>query len=194
MIKSIVFDWGGVLAPDSNAVAAKRLSKEFGCNEKELYHELDSNESEFSTGPESKEYYLRISRKFNIPADIIKKTLNEVGVWEVFSIAKGLKSKEFELYILSDQMKPKTDAIRSMNDLTFFNDVFFSNEIGLKKPDRKVFEFALRKIGKPASVCLFIDDLPENIEMAKSMGMETILFKNLQQLIRDLSSFSIEIK
>jgi phosphoglycolate phosphatase-like HAD superfamily hydrolase len=183
-----------VLAPNNNAIAAEMLSKEFGCDEKELYHELDSSESEFSTGPESEEYYLRISRMFSIPSDVIKKTLNDIGVWEVFSLAKKLKSGGFDLHILSDQMKPKTDAIRKNHDLTFFNDAFFSNEMGLKKPDRETFEFVLRKIGKPANACLFIDDRSENIRMAKSMGMETILFKNMEQLIMDLSSFSIEVK
>lgn len=88
-------------------------------------------------------------------------------------------------------MKPKTDSIKKNNDLSAFKDTFFSNEIGMLKTDKGSFEFVLRKTGMHAKYCLFIDDAPENIEVAKSLGIKTILFKSLNQLIKELASFSI---
>jgi len=195
MIKAIIFDWGGVLAPDNNAIVAKKLSNKHACNEIELYRKLDSYEAEYSAGPQSDEYYLKISKEFNIPPNIVKQELNDVPPKkEMFNIARKLKSMGYRIYVLSDQMKPKTDAIRKLNETKIFNGMFFSNEMGLMKPDEKAFVHVLEKIRTPPSQCVFIDNLKENIKMAKLLKFNTILYRSESDLVKRLRYFSIPIQ
>ncbi len=193
MIKAIIFDWGGVLGPPGNRVAAKILAEEFGYDEDAIFFTLDTLEDEYSTGPENAEYYINVIKKFKMPIPRLKDVLNNIPPWEVFDLAKELKQKGYAIYILSNQMKPRTDAIRRDNDLSFFDDVWFSNEIGMKKPDKKVFEFMLSKIGLPAEQCIFIDDNDYNVDAAKELGINVILFKNLKQLKNDFENFSVNV-
>ena len=111
MIKAILFDWGGVLSPSNNVVAAKKLSKKYSCDEERLYCDLDSLEDEYSIGSECGEYYEIISRKYNISIEEIKDALNSVPAWKFFGEIKALKSS-YVLVLLSNQMKLKTNAIR----------------------------------------------------------------------------------
>lgn len=54
-----------------------------------------------------------------------------------------------------------------------FDRFYLSHEIGMRKPDREIFEFVLRESGTPAGQCLFIDDMPENTEGAAQLGIHT---------------------
>ncbi|RAP76141.1 HAD family hydrolase [Paenibacillus montanisoli] len=56
-----------------------------------------------------------------------------------------------------------------------FEFILVSEEAGVKKPDAKIFEMALERLGLLAGECIFIGDHPVNdIEGASSAGMETI--------------------
>ncbi len=191
MIKSIIFDWGGVLAPSDNKIAAVRLRKNFDFDVNEFYKYFEEHEDNLCHTNEDKKFLLIASKKFNIPVGSIINALSADPPDEVFEIAKSL-SKKYKTYILSNQLKFRTDYIKSTFDLSFFDKVFFSNEIGLKKPNKDIFNYLLKEIQNKPDECLFIDDLSENIQVAKKLEFNTILFKNLEQLKKQLSSFSLD--
>jgi 2-haloacid dehalogenase len=59
------------------------------------------------------------------------------------------------------------------------------------KPEPEFFEIALRRIGRPARECLFIDDSLANIEQARRMGFAAIHFLSAGQLEKDLQRLGI---
>jgi putative hydrolase of the HAD superfamily len=56
----------------------------------------------------------------------------------------------------------------------FFDRVYFSHQIGLRKPNREVFELVLQENQLQPNHTLFIDDSPQHIETAKKLGIQTI--------------------
>jgi HAD superfamily hydrolase (TIGR01509 family) len=56
-----------------------------------------------------------------------------------------------------------------------FDDVLCSADVGLAKPDRRVYELAARRLGLGTGECLFVDDLAENVEAARDAGMQAVL-------------------
>jgi FMN phosphatase YigB (HAD superfamily) len=59
----------------------------------------------------------------------------------------------------------------------FFDKVYFSHRVGLRKPDRKIFELILDQNSLDPAKTLFIDDSPQHIESAKSIGIQTIFLE-----------------
>lgn len=59
---------------------------------------------------------------------------------------------------------------------------------GLEKPDPKIYEYLLEKVRLPAQDIVFIDDLPKNVEAAKRMGIDAILFVSQAQLQEELEA------
>ena len=57
-----------------------------------------------------------------------------------------------------------------------FDHRYLSNEIGMRKPEQRIYEFVLEQQGCDASETIFFDDLPENIRAAKRLGIEGVLF------------------
>lgn len=58
--------------------------------------------------------------------------------------------------------------------ISFFQKVFYSYEIGERKPDARAFEVVLDETGFDPSRTLVYDDLKENIETAQRLGMQTV--------------------
>ena len=59
------------------------------------------------------------------------------------------------------------------------------------KPDKKVYELILDKIESSGEKVLYIDDNEENIEGAKTSGMNAVIYKGLERLIETLEDFEI---
>ena len=64
-----------------------------------------------------------------------------------------------------------------------FDHVFNSANLGVRKPDPKIFKHLLKRAGAKARDCLFVDDKIENIKTARKLGFKTIWFKNNQQFL-----------
>lgn len=56
-----------------------------------------------------------------------------------------------------------------------FDVVVDSSRVGLRKPDRAIYELTCERLGVEPSGCLFVDDLACNVDAAQALGMQTIL-------------------
>jgi epoxide hydrolase-like predicted phosphatase len=95
-------------------------------------------------------------------------------------IKKMRNSKKYKIYALSN-----TNAIHirylflNKIDLTeYFDDTFYSYDLGLAKPDLKVYRLVLEIIKSKPEECLFIDDNTINVKAAEKVGMKGLIFKN----------------
>jgi HAD superfamily hydrolase (TIGR01509 family) len=66
-----------------------------------------------------------------------------------------------------------------------------SGDVKMVKPDPAIFELALKKFGKNAAECVYIDDSLPNIVQAQKMGFEAIHFQSPEQLKADLQKLDI---
>ena len=69
-----------------------------------------------------------------------------------------------------------------------FDDMIISAEVGLLKPDRRIYELAVSRLGVQPDEAVFIDDMPVNVEGARIAGLQAIQYLNNQQVIEDLES------
>ena len=101
-------------------------------------------------------------------------SINETGM----TIVKECRAKGYPLYILSNLAEYNKEAIEmKFNDFfTLFNASFFSYELGMHKPDPEIFLSVCSIIKTSPEECVFIDDLPENVHGARSIGMRAIQF------------------
>lgn len=75
----------------------------------------------------------------------------------------------------------------------YFDWIFISGEIGLKKPGPKMSYYVLDKIKAKPEECIFIDDHKKNCDGARKFGFKTILFKNCIQLKEELAERGIKV-
>jgi putative hydrolase of the HAD superfamily/hydrolase len=69
-----------------------------------------------------------------------------------------------------------------------FDDVVISGEVGLRKPEREIFELAATRLGVPAHACVFVDDLSPNVRGAVAAGMVGVLHISVEQTRDELET------
>lgn len=75
-----------------------------------------------------------------------------------------LLSNTNELHL--NQFRPECQRLFSL-----FDALFFSHELGLSKPDPRIFKLVMDRTGSPSEYCVFIDDIKENVATASKCGM-----------------------
>lgn len=56
--------------------------------------------------------------------------------------------------------------------------LYLSQDLGMRKPEPRIFEYVLNNEGVTASQAVFFDDVLENVEAARSMGIEAVLVED----------------
>ena len=77
---------------------------------------------------------------------------------------------------------------QNVDALAHFEESFLSFQIGLLKPDPQFFLHILNKLSAAPSECVFIDDTPENVESARSIGITSLHFTNNDNLQNSLTA------
>ena len=107
-------------------------------------------------------------------------------------IMKHLKQKGYMLYGLSNwSAETFPYARQKYNFFDLLDDMVISGQVGHVKPEPEIYHILLKKIGRPAQECLFIDDSLPNIQQAQKMGFNTIHFTSSEQLADHLRSIKI---
>jgi putative hydrolase of the HAD superfamily len=67
-----------------------------------------------------------------------------------------------------------------------FDGLVISGEEGMRKPSRRMYELGAERAGVAAAACVYVDDLPFNLEPAQELGMATIHHTSAQETIPEL--------
>lgn len=196
MIKTILFDYAGVLTPTRNKYNFAVANHErFNIPTEELLNIFYKNWDKAAIGQMSeKEYWEEIGKALQTSPNEIRDLIYEAFPIEkrVVSLIDKIKDR-YTLVMVSNQLEDWLEKVIDDNDLrNKFNYFANSYQIGVSKPDKRIFKAALAKSGSKPEETLFIDDLKENIESAKSMGIHVIQFENYEQFLKELNNY-IEI-
>jgi len=191
---AIVFDLGNVLIPfDYNILIEKINGIEPGLGNKyvEYYKSNYSIHRDFERGFVSEKEFISkmlevIDNRIDANtfckyyADIFR--VNE----EVASLLPILKNN-YKLFILSN-----TDSIhqkygwQQYDFLKHFDKLILSYQTGAVKPEEKIYLAVENASGCPSEEHIFIDDVEEYVNAAKSLGWDGIHFRNYKSLFEEL--------
>ena len=196
-VESVIFDWGGVLIDDPRPGLLRFCAEAFGAAQDEYTPVHDSFLSEFHTGAISEqEFWRRISTELDRPVPEIRSFWYEafraayVPKPDVFSLASSLHDKGYRTALLSNTELPAVRFLHEQNYRMF--DVFvFSCEEGTAKPEKKIYEITLERLGSEAQRTVFTDDRLDYIQGAREAGLNAILFESIDQFKSELTRLGV---
>ena len=68
-----------------------------------------------------------------------------------------------------------------------FDTIVISSEVGVMKPDLKIYRLALGQLKVEPAEAVFVDDMPPNVEAARLLGMQAIRFQSPEQILAELA-------
>lgn len=186
MIQNLVFDLGNVLVEFCPDEYMKRLG--FDSQKAKKLEEIifkDPRWNEFDRGAIVLENYVRDLKKENpqyaedLDCIFQKDWVSSLFLPKVESI-EFLKeaSKTYNIYILSNVSQVVLDYIKTLDFWKFVTSGTYSYLLKSCKPEEKIYTTFLEENGLRPEECFFMDDKPENIQAAKALKMEGIVFKD----------------
>jgi putative hydrolase of the HAD superfamily len=199
MIKTLIFDLGGVIVPFDFQRAYKRLEPLCSLTTEEMRQRIRATDlvTRFETGlVGSEEFVLELSRTINLTASaeefhdlwnciFLKETLIPE---ELFVALK----RRYRLMLLSNTNALHFQMLLANYPLLRHMDAFIlSYEVRSMKPAPEIYRAALEQAECKPEECFYTDDLIENVEGARRHGMDAVQFVGLDQLRADLKAREI---
>jgi epoxide hydrolase-like predicted phosphatase len=202
--KAVVFDMGGVLIDLHTDEATRELIEKYGLLPQTF---ATITRSSFESDPRSITELAMVGRVGT--AEYLDAFLHECSLKDldglrrnrlavvgrerasVFAIVKDLKQAGFTCCVLSNTIAlhwGKLNSVSEYPSLALFDHVFVSHLIRCAKPEESSFSFVAAALGLPMSQCLLIDDTPLNVDRARAIGWQALLFSDAARLQRDLDT------
>jgi putative hydrolase of the HAD superfamily len=98
-----------------------------------------------------------------------------------------LKAEGYRMAMLTNNVREWEPLWRPMLPVDeIFETVVDSGFVGCRKPESRIYELTLERIGEPAEACLFVDDVLVNCEGARKAGLHAVHFQDNAQAIPEI--------
>lgn len=92
---------------------------------------------------------------------------------DTIEIISRLKKLGHKVYILSNLREIDFECYQKKFDTSMFDDTFLSYELNMLKPDKEIYMYALERIKSASNGVYFFDDIEENVNAAKALGINS---------------------
>ena len=192
-IRAVFFDLGGVIVRTDYQAPREHLAERLNTTYEDLYRIVFESETsrrasigELTTEAHWEAVTRRLGRAISeAPAIREEFFAGDVLDMDLIAFIRSLRPQR-KTGVISNAWPDMRQYLieRKIDDA--FDVVVVSSEVGLMKPGAKIFQIALDKLGVTADESVFVDDTPANVDAARALGMEGILFREPRRALSDL--------
>lgn len=195
MVRAIFFDFGGVIMRTEYQAPRQHLAERLNMEYEDLVRLVFESETsrKASVGAATAdEHWAAVAKRLKRPASETQSIRDEFFGGDVLDLGliqliRALRGK-YKIGLISNAW----DDLRGYISREKFDDAFdamiISAEIGVVKPEAKIFQFALEQVKVPAGDALFVDDFAENIAGCEKIGMKGLHFTDPEKDIQKIKA------
>ncbi|HEV2524194.1 MAG TPA: HAD family phosphatase [Gammaproteobacteria bacterium] len=180
-IKNVIFDIGNVLVRWAPHEVIASVFPQF--NPSDFYHRMYPIWIDLNLGKLSEEEaIIHYQNLFSLPGKDFIKLMHEFKIHQIplpgsIALLDKLKTLNINLFSITDNVKEIMEYHKINSDFPqYFKDIIVSAEIGVLKPNAKIYKHLLTKHALNPAESIFIDDLLTNVEGAIKVGMQAFQF------------------
>ena len=192
-IKTIFFDFGGVIQRTEFQAPRQQLAQRFNLE----YDDIDNIVFNSPTAKQATVGELAVEKHWEAIAKRLKVSKEDVAAVEREFFAGDVIDHSIMEYLRSLRPRYKTGLIsNAWSDMReylvrqklddAFDTLTISAEVGVAKPEAKIYLLALEQAQVEAEAAVFVDDVPANIEACEALGMKGILFRDPLKAMNEL--------
>lgn len=192
-IRALILDFGGVISLPQNSENLYNILQTSNLEHNDFMKVYLNQRANYDNGQiTGEQYWLNILQYFGFESKIQKipsLIKEDIASWTVINdsmiqFISEIRDKFFKLAIISNMNKDVLENLRvNFRWLELFDELIFSCEVGINKPNRRIYKTCLRELNLSASNCLFVDDSLENVRAAKELDMHAIQFRTMSEFI-----------
>lgn len=198
-IKAVIWDIGGVLLRTEDRRPRAALATELGLSYEDLVELVFGGErghraQRGEISPTENWSYVRqalelspdqhtdLSQRF-FGGDVLDQTL--------VNFIRSLRPR-YLTAIISNAWRNLPEMLAQWGLAGDFDVVVGSGDVGIMKPDARIYQIALERLGVQPQEAIFIDDFIENVEGARQLGLLAVHFRNRQQALDELAQHGVK--
>ena len=193
-IKAVIWDMGGVLIRTINPVPRTALAKRLGFTSQELEDIVFNSDSGRRAQLGSitlEDHWAQVQEILRIRSDEILAFQKEFfgGDRLDFELVEKIRSLKHRYHtgLLSNFFPGLRQTLKEQWQIAdAFEEIVISSEVGLVKPDPRIFHLILGKLRVSPQEAVFVDDFIQNTDGATAIGMNTIHFRTPEQAWHEL--------
>jgi putative hydrolase of the HAD superfamily len=192
-IRAVFFDFGGVIVRTEYQTPRQHLAERLGMD----YDDLNRVVFDSETGQQaavgaitSQQHWEAVMKRLKRPSEEMNTIRNEFFAGDIVDhqllhFVRSLHGK-YKTGLISNAWSDLREnlAREKMDDA--FDHIIISAEVGVTKPDAKIFQIALKQAEVSPNEAVFIDDFRVNIEGCEKVGMKGIHFKDATSTLQQL--------
>lgn len=192
-IKAVFFDFGGVIQRTEFQAPRQGVAQRFGME----YDDIDNIVFNSPTAKQATVGEVTVEQHWQAVAKRLKVSRKDITAVENEFFAGDVIDHEIVEYVRSLRPRYKTGLIsNAWSDMRkylvrqkldeVFDTLTISAEVGVAKPEAKIYLHALEQAQVKAEAAVFVDDVPANIEACEALGMKGILFRDPLKAMSEL--------
>ena len=193
-IRAVIFDLGGVLLRTEDRGPRERLAARLGLDYAGLSRLIFDNESaiQATLGKVSeKDHWDEIRSQLGISPEEIRTVEAEFWAGDRMDEELVEYSRSLRPQVKTGLLSNAWDGLRSLIQNRWriagaFDDILISAEVGLAKPDPRIYHLAVQRLGVVLQEAVFVDDFAHNVEAAQREGLHAVHFQNAGQARSDV--------
>ncbi len=191
---NIVFDLGGVVFNWQPDAIIRSIFEDTAIQDlirKEIFEHTDWVELDRGTIALD-QAIVRGAARTGLPSEDIERLLKAVPrfltpIEETIELIRDLSNTNNRLFVLSNMHLASIAYLEQRHRIwDVFDGIVISSRIQMVKPELQIYNYLLNLYQLEPAETIFIDDLPENLMAASSLGIKTIRFFDSAQCARDL--------
>jgi putative hydrolase of the HAD superfamily len=200
-LRAVIFDYGNVICRPPTQQQLSEAAALCGLTVEDFCVAFWRNRREYDRGTDPTVYWQDIAasvgRVFDnsLVAELMRR---EIDFWSdldtrLLSWTQDLRRAGFRTGILSNLPRTLGQTLRAdPGFLRHFDQVTFSYELGVIKPEADIYRHAIHGLGVAPTEALFLDDRPENVEGALAAGLHAEIFTTWEEfLTRDRARYGL---
>lgn len=194
-IRAVFFDFGGVIVRTEHQAPRQHLAERLGMEYEDLEKLIFASPSSISASLgeiNDKEHWAEVIKRLRRPASETETIREEFFAGDV--VDRELLDFMYSLHpryhvgLISNAWPDLRDYITKQGFVDVFDDMVISGEVGVMKPEAKIYQIALEQAEVSPNEAVFVDDFIENIEGCEALGMSGIHFRDPQAVLSELRS------
>ncbi len=202
MIKTIIFDLGGVIVSSEIELLDEKIADYLGIPLKGFkgfvaQYKLDLTKGRLSLGDVYSHVLKAFSKTEISSEDIVRKHLEifEGSLSDldknILSLVGRLRKNGYNVVCLTNAESDVVPIVSASGLYDYFERAYISTEMGMAKPSNEIYLTVFEDLGCKPEEVLFIDDKLENVAAAMRLGTNIVHYRPHMDLERELAAYSI---
>ena len=192
----LLVDYAGVIGLQQRETDLPEIADILDLSAIDLETAYWAHRAEYDRGLDDLQYWSRVASRPMTPSAVNRLVELDRASWtrlnhETIDILARHQLNGSRVTLLSNAPGFLARAVQALPELSFFDAMTFSCELGIAKPDPRSFKRTLAATGAKIVDTVFVDDRVENIEAANDLGIQGVLFVDAQDLDRSLELVSV---